>query len=219
MSDLKKVKTVFLDYDGTLHDSMAIYAPAFRKAYDYLVSNGLAEKRTWTNLEISKWLGYNPKDMWDTFMPDLEASEKQIASQIIGSEMNALIDRGAPVLYEGALETLEYLKNKGYTLVFISNCKMAYMENHNRLFKLDQYFDAMICSEMFDFIPKHQILAQIMHRFPQEMVIVGDRIHDIESGTLNNIHAIACAYGFGHPAEFEKAAYTIIRIESLKTLL
>ena len=32
--------TVFFDFDGTLHDSMAIYGPAFRKAYAWLVSEG-----------------------------------------------------------------------------------------------------------------------------------------------------------------------------------
>jgi len=40
---IAEVRTIFLDYDGTLHDSLKIYARAFKKAYAYLVKEGLAE--------------------------------------------------------------------------------------------------------------------------------------------------------------------------------
>ena len=33
---------LLFDYDGTLHDSLAIYAPAVLAAYDDLASRGLA---------------------------------------------------------------------------------------------------------------------------------------------------------------------------------
>jgi len=36
-NQLEGIKTIYFDYDGTLHNSNKIYAPAFRKAYDFLV--------------------------------------------------------------------------------------------------------------------------------------------------------------------------------------
>ena len=34
------MKYIIFDYDGTLHNSIKIYKPAFMTAYDYLVDNG-----------------------------------------------------------------------------------------------------------------------------------------------------------------------------------
>ncbi|MPM15050.1 hypothetical protein SDC9_61415 [bioreactor metagenome] len=39
------------DFDGTLDDTIKIYGPAFKKAYQYLMDKGLAENRGWTNEE------------------------------------------------------------------------------------------------------------------------------------------------------------------------
>ena len=51
--------TVFFDYDGTLHDSMRLYGPAFRRVYAALVAEGWAEPRAFSDKEIASWLGYS----------------------------------------------------------------------------------------------------------------------------------------------------------------
>mgnify|MGYP001489483243 CR=1 FL=1 len=51
------MKYIIFDYDGTLHNSIKIYKPAFMTAYDYLVDNGYAKKREFSDQEISKFLG------------------------------------------------------------------------------------------------------------------------------------------------------------------
>ncbi|MBL4935055.1 HAD family hydrolase [Clostridium sp. YIM B02515] len=211
----KDIKTIFFDYDGTLHNSIAIYAPAFRKAYEYLVEEGYVQQRDWSNSEISYWLGFNPQDMWKRFIPDLSEELRQHCSSIIGEEMKRLIEQGKPVLYEGAIETLNYLKNKGYHLVFISNCKNYYKESHSKLFKLDRYFEALICSDEYNFIPKHEILSIIKNNYPEAMVIVGDRNQDIEAGKKNNIHTIGCSYGFALEKELDDADILIGDIREL----
>lgn len=215
MIPFKDIRTIFFDYDGTIHDSISIYAPAFRKAYDFLIEEGLAENRKWSDSEISYWLGFNPQDMWKEFMPNLSEELRQQCSNIIGEEMKLLIEQGKPVLYEGALKTLEYLKNKGYHLVFISNCKTYYKECHSKLFNLDRYFETLICSDEFDFIPKHEILKIIKDKYPEDMVIIGDRVQDIEAGTKNSIYTIGCTYGFARAGELDEADILIGSINEL----
>lgn len=78
--------TLVCDYDGTFHESIKIYAPAFRKAYAYLVEEKEALERAWTDAEISRWLGYNSKEMWKQFMPELNEEKKQQCSEMIGRE-------------------------------------------------------------------------------------------------------------------------------------
>ena len=66
------MKGVIFDYDGTLHESIRIYAPAFHRAYEYLVEKRHAPQREWSASEIGRWLGYSSRDMWNEFMPGLD---------------------------------------------------------------------------------------------------------------------------------------------------
>jgi haloacid dehalogenase superfamily, subfamily IA, variant 1 with third motif having Dx(3-4)D or Dx(3-4)E len=216
MINFKGVKTIFFDYDGTLHNSMKIYGPAFRKAYSYLVENKFAESKEWSDEEISYWLGYNSQEMWQTFMPNLPKEIRDKCREIVGNEMKSLIEEGRAVLYEGAIETLHYLKNKGYHLIFISNCRRYYRDSHDRLFGLRNYFEDMLCSEEYDFIPKYEILAKVKDRYLKEMVIVGDRKHDIEAGRRNSIYTVGCKYGFASKGELDDVDIAINNITELK---
>lgn len=215
----EKIRTIFFDYDGTLHNSIRIYAPAFRKAYAYLVQNGYAEERKFSDLEISRWLGYSPPDMWKEFMPQVEEDTRRKCSSIIGEEMSALTEKGYAKLYEGAQETLEYLHEKGYRLVFLSNCKIYYRDTHKEIFRLGDNFEDLVCSEEYDFIPKHEILKQIKPRYEEEMLIVGDRNQDMEAGMKNDIHTIGCSYGFSLENELSDADLVIDDIRDLKKYL
>ena len=103
------MKYIIFDYDGTLHNSIKIYKPAFIKAYNYLVSKDYAEEREFKEEEISKFLGLSAKDMWNTFMPDLPKSEKEKCSSIIGESMIEYIDEGKAELYDGVIDVLNKL--------------------------------------------------------------------------------------------------------------
>jgi phosphoglycolate phosphatase len=49
--------------------------------------------------------------------------------------------------------------------------------------------------------------------------MVGDRIHDMESGHANQIDTVACLYGYGKEEEFIGSTYQIDDIKALKNLL
>ena len=55
---------LIFDYDGTLHDSIQIYALAFRKSYRALVRMGYVPEKQFTDMEISRWLGFTAQEMW-----------------------------------------------------------------------------------------------------------------------------------------------------------
>lgn len=220
MVNLSNIKTIFFDYDGTIHNSIKVYEPAFIKAYSYLVEEGYAPSKEWTTDEIKYWLGFSSKEMWKEFLPQLSIDIKQKASSIIKNEMEKqVLEYKMAELYDGAIDVLTYLKQKGYTLVFISNCGLNYMENNTKLFQLDLYFDHMICSEQHDFIAKHEILKKVLPQFPMDRVIIGDRIHDIESGVKNNIYTIGCNYGYGSKEELIQSDVIIEDITQLKQYL
>lgn len=219
MIPFKSIKTLFFDYDGTLHNSLILYAPGFRKAYDHLVKKGIAEPKRWSDKEISYWLGFNPQEMWENFMPSLSTELREECSKIIGQDMKNQIEKAKPFLYEGALETLQYLKDRKYHLIFISNCMTYYKDSHTKLFCLDKYFENLVCADEYNFIPKHEILKLIKNKYPGDMVIIGDRKQDIEAGKKNSIYTIGCTYGFALKGELDSADILIDDIRELKKYL
>ncbi|MPW26773.1 HAD-IA family hydrolase [Alkalibaculum sp. M08DMB] len=216
---ISNVNTIFFDFDGTLHDSITVYVPAFNKAYNYLVQNNLAKERVWKESEICHWLGFNKVDMWKKFAPNLDEDVIEKVSKLIGDEMAFQIRSGYGYLYEGCSSILNYLKNKNYTLVFLSNCGSYYKNLVKEHYHLDLYFTDMFCSEEFNQIPKYEILRQLKSRYLDEMVIIGDRFHDIEAGTKNNIHTIGCEYGYCQNGELNNSDRIIKNINELYTIL
>ena len=157
--------------------------------------------------------------MWNSFMPELNEDIRKIASKIVGDEMSLEIKNGNGTLYPRAIETLKYLKNKEYTLVFLSNCGTNYKNLVREQYDLDLYFDEMVCSGDFHQIPKYDILELIIPKYASDMVIVGDRFHDIQAGIKNNIYTIGCEYGYGKQTELNHSDYKIKEISQLTTML
>lgn len=201
--------TLIFDWDGTLHNTKHLYGCAFRTAYRWLVSEGYAPQRNYTDEEVSVYLGMNSRDMWNTFMPCLPQHIKEKASDLVGKEMVAAVCAGKAELYPGAMEMLGTLKRQGFRMVFLSNCKHAYMEAHRRWFQLDRWFTGYYCCQDYDFIPKERIFPDIQKAFPGGFVVIGDRASDLKIAKVHGLASIGCAYGFGTAEELKTASLIV----------
>ena len=175
----------------------------------------MQKEREFKEEEISKFLGLSAKDMWNTFMPDLPKSEKEKCSSIIGESMIEYIDEGKAELYDGVIDVLNKLKELGYKLIFLSNCKVSYMKKHIETFNLDNFFIDFYCTEEFNFIPKYEIFEFIKEKYQGDFIIIGDRFVDIEIAKKHNLISIACSYGYGNDNELKGADYIIDNIKDI----
>lgn len=196
---------LIFDYDGTLHQSMLTYAPAFRATCKMLADKGYMAEKEFTDEEISYWLGFNSTDMWNNFLPDVPADVKENARIFLGQDMGQRVENGEGALYPHAEEVLAELKSQGHTLIFLSNCRVKYMERHSRVFRLHRFFDYFYCCEEFDFIPKYQIFRLFSLQHKGEFIVIGDRFHDIETAEKNGLKSIGCGYGYGNKGELSAA--------------
>lgn len=201
--------TIFLDFDGTLHDSMKLYGPALRKTYAWLVDQGIVEPRELSDEEICRWLGWQVEDMWTTFVPGIEEQTWKHASKMVGDTMRELLMQGKGALFEGVIAMLDRLCAQGYDLVFLSNCGRPYCDNYLREFGIDHLFAATYCAAEFDFIPKWRIYQLVADQHPRPHVMVGDRFHDMEVAEHASIPSIGCAYGYGELSELEAATVVV----------
>lgn len=199
---------IIFDYDGTLHDTMIIYEPAFRAAEKHLLEIGKPLKKEFTAKDISDNLGRTFKEMWDKTAPDLDSETKYTLSKIIELKMNEMILQGQAKLYDGIKEVLEELSKK-HTLIFLSNCRTSYKDMHRELFHLDDYFKAYYWAQKYPDTTKYEIFSQYIKKDfgEQSYIMVGDRFHDIEVATKNAIHSIGCLYGFAREHELDNATY------------
>ena len=206
---------LIFDYDGTIHNSMLTYAPAFRDTMKWLSDNGYIAAKEYTDAEISCWLGFNSTDMWNSFHPELDLEIREKARLMLGKNMAERVDRGEGALYDGAEEVLSQLKSSGNTLIFMSNCRFHYLERHKRVFRLDRFFDYFYCCEAFDFIPKYEIFRKIAPNHTGNFTIIGDRFHDIETAVRNGLTSIGCAYGFGSREELSQSDIIVENIKDI----
>ena len=97
---------LIFDYDGTIHNSMKTYAPAFRNTCKWLSDNGYIPHKEYADSEISCWLGFNSIDMWNAFHPELALDIKEKARVMLGKDMAERVDKGEGALFDGAEEML-----------------------------------------------------------------------------------------------------------------
>lgn len=213
------IKTLVFDWDGTLHNTATLYNKAFRKSYAWLVSEGLAPEKEYTEEETSYYLGMNVPTMWKIFMPELDSQKKEIAAAMISNEMDRLITVGEAQLYPGTEDVLAKLKALGYKLVILSNCRHNYLELHKKCFQLDCFFDGYYAAQDYNFAPKEEIFCEIAKNFPGEYVMIGDRDSDLKPALVHHLLSVACDYGFGREGEMDKAEYHIQSIKELPDLI
>ena len=126
--------------------------------------------------------------------------------------------------YEDIEKLLKKLKNAGHRL-FVATCKPE--ETSTEIlehFGLSGYFEG-ICGATFDKSrdSKSAVISYLVEKYnPQNMIMVGDTVFDVEGASELGIDTIGVSWGFGKPEELLNAG--AIRIaysmdELLKILL
>lgn len=220
MEEKQRDTVLIFDYDGTLNDSGLIYVPAFCNMYETMVRDGVAEPRQWAPEEITRYLGYSAVEMWLEFMPGISRDLMSAYSIGLGEEMLAMIENGKARWYSGAEKTLQTLRERGYRMVVLSNCRKQYLDTNRKAFRMDRFFEGYYDCESYDFAPKPEIFREIQRECDaKDYVVIGDRRHDMEVAQVHQLRSIGCLYGYGKPEELDIADQRIERIEQLLDIL
>ncbi len=203
------IPTLVFDYDGTLHETMHVYEPAFRESYEWLITKGYAQRQEVSSQRISSWLGMNAVDMWEDFQPDLPVEIRMQASHILGERMLSLVREHKARWYSGVRETLDELKEQGYPMVILSNSKISTGQTHWEEFRMEQWFAHWYDCETYDWAPKTEIIKVIQRQRSADLIVIGDRESDLEGAVAAGAPFIGCAYGYGSETELQGAAYLL----------
>ena len=205
-----------MDFDGTIHVTASIYAPALQGTVDELAADGVMAPRLLSEAEVAKWIGAPGLGFWDEALPDADPGFLKKCYWQVGLKMKEQLLAGTGRLYEGTADTLTALKERGVTLCILSNSIREYMDMCREAYGLDRFYDEYFVISDFPVKTKAEMLAAVMPRYEgRPMFVTGDRFYDLEAAASNGLPFIACEYGYAPAGELDGARFHISDIREL----
>ena len=209
---LNNIKLIIFDIDGTLLNSVAFNTYNMNQTleemgYSYRVNE----------TQIRSHLGEKAEDFYKNVLDEVcYKNWRTIRATNRAHVEEAMKNYGKA--FDGVLETFKTLYEKGYTLVLYSNCSRLYLESALKVLGIKDFIDYAECVKD-NGLEKPNLIKKILQMYKgYEAVIVGDRIHDMEAASINELPYIAALYGYGEE-EIKGAKYQIENIGQLIDLL
>ena len=113
--------------------------------------------------------------------------------------------------YPGVENMLQELKRKKYILAVASSKPEAYVKQILDHFHLTEYFDEIVGSEMNGArTNKTEVIEEALERIGmkkhrEQVVMVGDKEHDVFGAREAGLDCVAVSYGYGTTEELKEA--------------
>lgn len=214
---------VLFDLDGTLTDPMVGITRSVQHA---LKAYGIIEE------DLEKLCPFIGPPLSDSFQEFYGFSEND-AREAIPVFHEYFVDRGMYEnrVYDGMEELLGALKDAGFTLAVATSKPEIFAERILEHFKLLSYFELVGGADMEEIrVRKGDVILYTLERLnagktPSEgkcdVIMVGDRKHDVLGAKEAGIPCIGVLYGYGSREELEEAGadYIAGTVEELKSIL
>jgi HAD superfamily hydrolase (TIGR01509 family) len=198
------IKAVFLDIDGTLMDTNYLHVEAWAQAFEEV---GARPPRSRIHHEVGK----GSDKLIPEFLEDDQKAER--ASELHSEYYAELQERGHPL--PGARELVDSLVEGGYEVWLATSAKPEELEHHMKELGAEGKIAGVVSSdEAEESKPAPDIFGLALERAgvsPEEAVVVGDSIWDIEAAKEAGVRVAAVMTGGSFSrAELEDAgAYAV----------
>lgn len=196
-------KAIFFDLDGTLTES----GEGITKSVQYAL-----EKIGKPEEDLEKLKVFVGPPLMEQFMKyagvDEATGRKAVEFYRERYEVKGIYENHP---YESVEEMLQELKRKGYILAVVSSKPEYYVTQILDYFKLSSYFDVVVGSEMNGArTSKSEVIEEALKRINMsdkrnEVLMVGDKEHDVLGARAAGLDCVAVAYGYGTQEELTEA--------------
>jgi HAD superfamily hydrolase (TIGR01509 family) len=197
------VKAVFLDIDGTLMDTNYLHIEAWAQAFEEV---GARPPRSRIHHEVGKGS--------DKLIPEfVEDGKAERVSELHSEHYGKLQERGHPL--PGAKELISSLVEGGYEVWLATSAEPEELEHHMQELGAEDNIAGVVSSdEAEESKPAPDIFGLALERAgvaPEDAVVVGDSIWDIEAAKEAEVRVAAVMTGGAFSrAELEQAgAYAV----------
>lgn len=213
-----KYKYILFDLDGTLTDSKI----GITKSVQYALSKNNIKVDSLDDLE--KFIGPPLKDSFMEFY----SFEEERALKSIEFYREYYSDKGIfeNEVYDGIPDLLRKLKDKGFIIALATSKPTYFAEIILEHFNLKEYFDIVVGSNLDETrTSKAEVIAYAIQQLKmnnlQDVIMIGDRKHDVIGAKMNNLDSVGVLYGFGSKEELEEAGatYIVSSVEEIYNLI
>jgi phosphoglycolate phosphatase len=191
---------MLFDLDGTLSDSAPGIIDSLRHAFEV---HGLAPL---TDEQARGMVG----PPFTKSLPQYVAADRVhevIATYRMYYRRKGMFDTSC---YDGIPPLLDHLRDSGVTLAVATSKVEPFAVPIVERLGLSDYF-VTICGDEFDASrdSKALVIAEALKRLddpdPASVLMVGDRVHDVEGSAEHGIGCVGAGWGYGSPAELADA--------------
>ncbi|MBN2208923.1 MAG: HAD family hydrolase [Candidatus Coatesbacteria bacterium] len=220
MKQLAEIDTIIFDMDGTIVLSRDIAIESVRRGAKEMFAELGIDASPPDEARILEGIGKPSPEYFAGLFPELGPSVRAQIQQRIYELEAEILAQGGGKFAPGAPDALVRLRHKGLKLGLGSNCGLGYFESNVNAFRLDEYFDAMLCSGMRGHPGKSAILKELLNTLGAgQAMMVGDRCYDIEAAIQCDMFPVGCVYGYGTRQELEGASVIIANLNELIDIL
>ncbi len=181
------IRTVIFDVDGTLMDTNYLHVEAWARAF-------MTVNHPVPRSEIHYQIGKGSDLMLGALLPEeLHQQANELHSQIFGE----LKHHGCPL--PGAKELIKTLSLQGMEIWLATSAKSEELEHHVQALEAKDKLAGLVSSADVDNAkPAPDIFQQTLERAgrsPQESIVVGDTIWDIQSAKGCGLQTVAVMTG------------------------
>lgn len=213
MENLKEIKSLIFDIDGTIWDSTENVAKAFNSILKHEPT--LKDQPPVTAEILKSEFGKPLTDIGRSLFPTLQDNELKSLLKKLLSQENAYLEAHQFETYAGLVDTLKKL-SLTHRLFIVSNCQSGYIELCLKNTGLDSCIIDHLCPGDTG-VFKAENIRLLMERHQLDSAIyIGDTELDQKASHSAGIPFIWAAYGFGHAS---KPDAVIQKPEDLLTLL
>ncbi len=198
---------ILWDLDGTLTDPKL----GITKSVQYALSHlGIQE----TNLEkLTAFIGPPLIESFSRFY-DMDSATARRAVDLY-REYFAKSGIFENEVVDGIPDLLAHLSQGGKTMYIATSKPTVFAIQIVHHFRMDRYFQDVIGSNLdHTRTEKHEVIQYVLsllHQHPKaDIVMIGDRKHDVLGATKNGIDSIAVEFGYGSHEELVDANPTLI---------
>ena len=209
-------KAIFFDLDGTLTES----GEGITKSVQYAL-----EKLGKPEEDLDKLRVFIGPPLMEQFMKYADVDETE-ARRAVESYRERYAVKGIfenrP--YDGVENLLRELKGRGYILAVASSKPEYYVTKILDYFNLSSYFEVVVGSEMNGArTSKTEVIEEALKRLNmsdrrKEVLMVGDKEHDVLGARAAGLACVAVGYGYGTKEELT-AAQPLKIVASIEELL
>lgn len=193
---------IVFDLDGTISDSFVGISSSINYAL---------EKMGYPTKEPSALGTYIGPPLQETFADLFESDDEELILSAITFFRERYFDIGyrENIIYPGIREILERLTDDGHTLYIATSKKLEIAKAVAEYFDITSYFEDILGCGLKR--KKSELLAEIKQTDENKnLVMVGDRLHDMKAGKECDYYCIGVLWGYGTKEELVDSGADVV---------